>query len=74
MMSIRLTSAAAIDASKQEKAQECALKVSGMIKNEGEQKGDKIKISLKLMQLESFLKAEKVLHTHTCNVKGPHKM
>jgi hypothetical protein len=58
---MRLLDAAEPDSAKKEKAQECADKLAGMIKNEGDEKGDKAKIALKLMQLESLLKVEKVL-------------
>ena len=61
MMSLRLLEAAEQDIAKKEKAQECADKLAGMIKNEGDEKGEKAKIALKLMQLESLLKADKVL-------------
>ena len=58
---MRLESAAEQDSSKQEKAQECAQRLAVMTNNGDGEKGDKIKITLKMMQLESLLKAEKVL-------------
>ena len=60
MLSMRLTSAADIDSSKKEKASECVLKLYSITKNTLEEKGDKVKISLKMMELESFVKKEKV--------------
>ena len=70
MMAMRLDSAAQQDNSKQEKARECGEKVSGLIRNEGGDKGDKVKILLKMMELESLIKMDKVLHMRTCLVHG----
>ena len=62
---MRLTSAAEIDISKAGKADECAKKLAGLLQNNSEGKGDKVKIVVIMMGLENLLKQKEVLYTYT---------